>query len=343
MKNFKGITMLFRSIIICFITLSSAWASIDLKEVEKLLTTTGLKGEIHGASVHSKLFVLTYRSPDNFFENIQLPLTSVDSAIIATLTNLKRHQSFLVKGNFVENKAPIKHINVTSLELIKDYTSEVDNHRHEYKGDLGDLVNLKEFTGRVHATGAEGKMLVMEYKDRIVPVFVTEPASQALVKDLYRGDLVKIRFYVRRSPESPTHISLETQANLGPNEKALEVKDSLISHHGESVTKTGYLIKFPKSPLIKFNIYALLVEDADGSSIQFTVTNLEDMDLFKKAREKMEKIWDENAASVENDRNKLVNRKVLITAKGTYNMIDRGQANPQIIIHDVNDIKFEIK
>jgi hypothetical protein len=324
-------------------TLTNAWAEIDLKEVERLLTTTGLKGEIHGASADGKLFVFTYRNDNNFFENIQLPLTTEDAKIISALPTLKRHQAYLIKGNFIESRAPIKHINVTTLELVKDYSSEVDNHRHSYKGDLGDLVNLKEFTGRVHAIGAEGKMLVMEYKDRIIPVFVTEAASQLLVKELYRGDLVKIKFFVRQSPESPTHISLERQANLGANEKVLEIMDSLISHHGQSVSKTGYLIKFPQSPLIKFNIYAILVEDKDGSSIQFTVTNLEDMDLFKKSREKMEKIWDENAASVENDRNKLVNKKVLITAKGTYNMVDRGQANPQIIIHDVKDITFEIK
>jgi hypothetical protein len=335
--------MFIKSLIIALFSLSSTWAAIDLKEVERLLTTTGLKGEIHGASQSGKLFVFTYRSADNFFENIQLPLTTEDAKIISALANLKRHQSYLIKGNFIESRAPIKHINVSSMELIKDHHSEVDNHRHDYKGDLGDLINLKEFTGRVHATGSDGKMLVMEYKDRIIPVFVTEPASQLIVKDLYRGDLIKIKFFVRQSPESPTHISLERQANIGANEKVLEVIDSLITHHGESVTKTGYLIKFPKSPLINFNIYALLVEDKDGSSIQFTVTNLEDMDLFKKAREKMEKVWDENAASVENDRNKLVNRKILITAKGTYNMVDRGQANPQIIIHDVKDITFEVK
>lgn len=327
---------------IVLLTQNISWAAIDLKELEKLLTTTGLRGEIHGASVDNKLFVLTYRNPENFFENIQLPLTSEDSKILQTFTSLKRHQSYMVKGNFLNNRAPINHINVTGLELVKDYSSELDNHRHQYQGDLGDLVNLKEFTGRVHAIGSDGKMLVMEYKDRIVPVFVTEAASADLTKKLFRGDLIKVRFYIRRSPESPTHLSLERWANLGENIRPFEVIESLVSHHGESVTKTGYLIKFPQSPQIKFNIYALLVKGADGSSIQFTITNLEDIELFKKVREKIEKVWNENAAGAENDRNKLVNKKVLITAKGTYNMIDPGQANPQIIIKDINDVSFSV-
>ena len=103
------------------------------------------------------------------------------------------------------------------------------------------------------------------------------------------------------------------------------------------------LVQFPKSPQIKFNIYALLVEDKEGSSIQFTLTNLENMDLFTQVREKIEKFWNEHKSSQENDRNKFINRRIKVTAKGIYNMIDKGQANPQILIQSIDDINLELQ
>lgn len=320
----------------------SACAGIDLASIEKSLMGEGLKGEIHGSSLDGKLYVITFRSPDNFFENIQLPLVTEDVAVLNTLQSAKRHQFYKVKGEFLNSKAPVKHINVKSLELVKDYTSDLDQMPYQYKGNLSDLNGMKEFTGRVHAVAEDGKFLVMEYKDRIIPVLVREQASIDLSKTLYRGDKVKIHFAVRAEPEAPTHLNLELKAKMPNNQSPIEVIESLVSHHGEPVTKTGTLVKFPKSPQINFNIYALLVEDETGATIQFTLTNLEDIDLFLKVREKIEKFWDANSNGIVNDRNKMINPNIKVTAKGTYNMIDRGQANPQIIIKDINDVSFEI-
>lgn len=332
-------------LLILFLGLFSMFtrADVDLNKVSAALKTTGIKVEIHGSSTDSKLFVATYRNPDNFFENAQFPLVTEDAKIMEQIRNTKRHQYFLIKGDFLDNKAPIKHIGVTSMELVKDYASELDHMPYTYKGDVMDLLKMTEFTGRVHAVGNDGKMLVMEYKDRIMPVVVMEPATVEFAKNLYRGDLIKIKFNVRGEPETPTHLSVRKQSQLGTNEKPIEVIESLVAHHGEPITKSGVLVKFPKSPQINFNIYALLVEDSVGSSIQFTLTNLEKPEVFMKVREKLENFWNANAGTIENDRNKMINRKIIVTAKGTYNMIDRGQANPQIIIENPDDISFELK
>lgn len=312
-------------------------AEIDLAQLEIKLKSTGLVGEIHGASPDAKLFVLSYRNPTDFFDNIQLPLTTLDSKVLASLREVKRHQAYLIKGEFVTNKAPIKHINVTSLELTRDYTSELDQMPYQYRGDLNELKNRTEFVGRVHAVGENGKMLVMEYVDRIIPVFVTEPVLQKIVTTLYRGDLVKIKYKIRRDPGTPTHLSPR-----GPSEKPIELLESLVKSHGTPIEKTGSLIRFSKSPQINSNIYALLLEDVDGTTIQYTLTNFDSPEIFKGIREKLERYWDDNAGSAENDRNKMVNRKLKVHAKGLSNMVDAGQANPQILINSIDDLTVEV-
>jgi hypothetical protein len=328
---------------------SLAHAEIDLVQLQSKLKSTGLIGEIHGSTgesgtpENSQIFVFTYRNPNDFFDNIQLPLTSEDSAILAQLKNLKRHQFYNVKGDFFTNKAPIKHINVSSLDLVKDYNSELDLLPYKYKGDVNDLKMKTEFVGRVHAKGLEGKMMVIEYKDRIVPVFVTEPTSQAIVNTLYRGDLVRVKIRVRSDPQAPTHISLASAQSLPAGTLPIVLLESLVKTHGNPISKSGHLIKFPKSPQINTNIYALLVEDPEGTSIQYTLTNFDSPDLFKKVREKLEKVWDENLSTIENDRNKLVNRKLLVHAKGISNMVDAGQANPQILVNSLDELTIDVQ
>lgn len=317
-------------------------AEVNLSELEMKLKGEGLTGEIHGASADSKLFVLTYRNPNDFFDNIQLPLTSESTEILSLLSHIKRHQFYIVKGNFISNKAPIKHINITSLQLSKDYVSELDQMPYQYKGDLNDLNSKTEFIGRVHAKGSDGKMLVMEYKDRIIPVFVTEASSLKIVNELYRGDLVKLKYTIRSEPYAPTHLSLAKTQSLPPNILPIELLESLVKSHGNPIAKMGSLIKFPKSPQINVNIYALLVEDSGGTTIQYTLANLDSPEIFKQVREKLEKMWNENLVGIENDRNKLVNRKLLVHAKGISNMVNAGQANPQIIISSPDDITFEV-
>ena len=203
--------------------LNAASAEINLSELEAKLKTDGLTGEIHGAVNDTSMYVLTYRNPKDFFENIQLPLTSLLPEVIATLGKIKRHQFYIVKGEFITNRAPVKHINITSLELSKDYSSDPDHMPYHYNGDVNELKNKTEFIGRVHAVGENGKMLVMEYKDRIIPVFVKETSSQVLTSALFRGDLVKVKFNVRNEPSAPTHLNLESTQVLPANVKPIEL------------------------------------------------------------------------------------------------------------------------
>ena len=180
----------------------------------------------------------------------------------------------------------------------------------------------------------------MEYGDRIVPVLVTEPTTATLVKTFYRGDLVKVRVTTRKNPDAPMHVALSKTTSLGVDEKPIELIESLVRSHGSPIEKTGVLVKFPKSPQIMFNIYALLVEDQEGTNIQYTLVNFDSQEVFKAVREKLENKWNEKLGTEENNRNKLINRKIVLKAKGISNMVDQGQANPQILINSANDIEF---
>lgn len=338
MKRLPRFFLLLFPLFLCF----CVHAEMNLDEIEKQLMAGGLQGAVHGSNTDSGVHVLTYRNPTNFFESLQFPLISEIASVQSQIQKIKRHQVYLVKGQFASNNAPIKHINVTSLELIQDYSSDVDHSAYQYKGDLNDLKKGNEFVGRVHAQAEGGKVLVMEYKDQVVPVFVKEAATQAIVKTLYRGDLVKLRYKVRQEPDQPMHIQPLTVAELTDGKKPVELLESLVALHGQSVQKQGALIQFPKSPQINFDVYAVLAEDPGGTSIQYTIVNFEDQALFAKVREKLEKVWKANVATAENDRNKLVNRKLIVKIKGTHNMVDTGQANPQILIKALEDIEITV-
>ncbi|MGZ3706939.1 MAG: hypothetical protein ACXVA8_13000, partial [Bdellovibrionota bacterium] len=109
--------------------------------------------------------------------------------------------------------------------------------------------------------------------------------------------------------------------------------------HGKPAALDGELVLFPKSPEIIFNVFALLQHLDNGLTRQYTLVNFDDPALFKKIREKLQAEWDKFPAYV-NGRNKLVSTKVRVRAKGTFNEIDPGQANPQILLKSVDDVEL---
>lgn len=316
---------------------SMACASIDMGQLENDLKTTGLVGYVHGTDNNSGLYVFTYRNPKDFFENVQMPMVSTDAAIMSDLQKTKRNQKVRLFGSFIPNRAPVKHIEVSKIELINDHSSELDKHPYNYKADTQELTQTQQLVARVHAVDQNGKMLVIEYKDKVVPVFVKNPLDIDLVKNLYRGDKISLRYSVRKDPSAPIHLSPKTEDS---NQSSIEILENIKDIHGKTITQEGYLVRFPKSPQINFDVFAVLKEDAEGSNIQFTLVNFEDADLFTKVREKLEQAWKANESKVENGRNKLINKSVRIKATGLGNDIDRGQANPQILIKSLDDIQI---
>lgn len=324
----------------CFFLFNVTFALADLFDPEVLqsqLTGDGLVGQVHGANDDLSLYVLTIRDPANFFVHREYPLVWDNPTIADEFKTLKRHQTVRIFGDIIDNHAPVQHILVTHFLIEKNYSSEDDQYNYIPKTKIEELLQQTNFIGRVHAIGEDGKMLVMEYKDLVTPVFVADADSASLTQNLFRGDKLFVNYKVRNFPGSPKHLQLLPST---PAQPSVTVLESVRQFHLQHVLRTGYLVKFPQSPQISSDTYAVLSEDAEGSSLQWTVLNLEDMGLFQKIREKMASLWNSDTSNIVNGRNKLINTKVIVTVSGTGNVVDAGQANPQILVNSLDDIQL---
>jgi len=327
----KIITLL---VSLVFFNLTSHAAPIPFSELEKQLKGEGLKGWVHGASDPLNLYVFTYREPGNFFAHQEFPLVAGNEAVSRTLQNLKRHDEVILKGSFLANQAPITHIWVSHIDLVSSYESPTPAPEpYPYKADLPeDLFSQKEIFAKVHAVVNNGKVLVIEYKDAIVPVIVGKPS---LAQGLYRNDKVRLAIEVRDFPSKPTHISLDLQAT-----NPVVVTDRMVDWHGKKGAVEGPLVLFPKSPQVNFNVFAIQVADEFGILREFTLVNFEDTKVFEQIREKLQKFWDSETKGIENGRNKLIHRNVRIKATGVFNVVEPGQANPQVLLTGPESIQL---
>lgn len=302
-----------------------AGPGLNLEHLEEQLKTSGLEGEVHGSSESTGLYSFTVRNPENFFENMTFPMTSSQESIREQLKTLNRHDRVKVKGSFVKNAAPIKHIQVDELSLVKKFESGMPESHYQYQAKLPDeLMNKTELSGKVHAVADGGKILVLEYKDVVVPVYVRD---EKWTKDLYRNDLVTVKFVIRKHPHQPVHVMLDPKAEV-----PVVVTDKLVTIHGKPGSVEGNLVLFPKSPQVKFNVFALQVPQANGTTREYTLVNFDDPQAFEKIREKCQELWDKNPGNIKNARNKFLNLNVRLKATGTFNVVDPGQANPQILL-----------
>jgi len=330
-SRMKLLTFLFS---LLFVSLTLNAAPTPLSELEKQLKEEGLKGWVHGATEPLNLYVFTHREPGDFFSHREFPLIPGNEAVSRTLQSLKRHDQVILKGNFLANQAPINHIWVSHIDLINAYESPTPAPEpYPYKADLPeDLFSHKEIFAKVHAVVNDGKVLVIEYKDAVVPVIVGNPA---MAKGLYRNDKVRLKIEVRDFPSKPTHISLDLQAK-----DPVLVTDRMVDWHGKTGAVEGPLVLFPKSPQVSFNVFAIQVADEMGILREFTLVNFEDSKVFEQIREKLQKLWDSETKGIENGRNKLINRNIQIKATGVFNVVDPGQANPQVLLTGPESIKL---
>jgi hypothetical protein len=329
---------LFQSVVsVSFLALSLFAAqahAVDMGEVEKELTTTGVTGWIHGSVQGQGLYVFTYRTPGNFFDYIEMSLIPGQAGMLKTLSTFDRHDQVRIKGKFADIPAPQKHILVSSIELVQKYDSGYPTPPHDYMAKIpDDLLKQNAANFLVHAVAGNGQILVLEYKDAIVPVFVS---NGKLAQNLFRGDVIHLTYKIQAFPDQPTHLNVdETVAN------PLQVIDSIQAQNGKQVTLEGALILFPKSPEIEFNVFAVQQLLSDGLSRQFTLVNFDDANLFQKIRDTLQKAWDQSPHDYVNGRNKLVSTKIRVKATGTINEVDPSQANPQILLKSLDSIVIE--
>ena len=308
-----------------------AYQGLELNQLEGELNGTGLIGRIHGAADKSQMFVMSVREPDNFFSHREFSLLASNREVSDTLTNLNRHDLVCISGDIIPNPSPQKHIAIKSLQILESWAQPKGFTPYERTTDIpAELSDKNSFTGKVHAIGSDGKVLVVEYGDGVIPIFVTETTY---TQGLYRGDIIKLTYKIQQRPQQPTHLQLDTTAA-----QPIEVLNAIAPQNGERQTLTGSLVKFPQSPQLKFDVYAIEV-DTQGSERYFTLINFENMSEFQNIRAKLAKIWDENAATAISGRNMLINPEVKIAASGLINIISTEQANPQILLDSAEQIQ----
>lgn len=306
--------------------------AVDIAQVEKELTGEGVVGWVHGSVESRELFVFTYRNPKDFFDNVQLSLVPDDAQVAKDLAALNRHDQVRIKGEFMKNPSPQKHVRVRAVEVVKKYSSAVTASPYRHEAQIPkDLEALDRATFLVHAIGSDGHILVVEYKDQVLPIWVK---NNELSKDLARGDVVALRFSIRKDPGQPTHLKIDEAA---PD--ALVRLQSVAQFQGKPAAVEGALIMFPQSPEIIFNVFAVEDTSIPGIKRQFTLLNQDDPKVFKAIREKLQAAWDRHPKDVENARNKLISKKVRVSVKGTFQFVDANQANAQVLLKSADDIQ----
>lgn len=307
-----------------------AWA-VDLERIlADLGSPNGIELEVHGIDNELERYVGTYRSPGNFFDFQHFALTSEDSDIVDTLKTLRRHDKVVIRGSVPNLRRPFLHIEIVEILKITPSNLNFEEHTH---GIPAELTGLSTITVKAHAVDPSGKMLVVDYNDAIFPVLVPQPHRAAAAR-VDRGDLLKIRFEVKTSPERPVHLSLLEEP------KSLEILEHMSDFHGTPVTLEGSLVLFEASPQVIFNVFAVRKDLGNGIHREYTLVNFDDPDFFKRLREKLQDAWDKHPAEPVNVRNKFIKPGLRVRVSGKMNFVDPQQANPQILIDDLENVKF---
>ena len=312
---------------------ADAYEGLELSQLSQELENTGLIGEIHGAASSAQLFVMSVREPGNFFNHREFSLLASDESTQTQLSQIKRHDQVCIQGNFIANPSPQKHAWVKSIKVLEPWSGLEDFPPYERASDLpAELANQTQVVGKVHAIGEEGRILVVEYKDGVFPIYVETPEY---TQGLYRGDIVRLTYKIQFRPQQPTHLKLDLEA-----EQPLEVIDAIADWRQQRKTLAGKLVKFPQSPQLNFDVYAIEVE-TQGVNRTFTLVNFNDFDEFQRIREKLAALWDSRMETATSGRNMLINPDLIIEASGLINVVSPEQANPQILLDNVEDIRLK--
>lgn len=306
-----------------------AYRGLEIGRLSEELTHTGLIGRIHGAADKSQMFVMSVREPNNFFNHREFSLLPNDRETINTLNQVNRHDLVCVRGDLLANPSPQKHITLNSIQILEPWMQPEGFEPYE-RVLPSELKEQTSFIGKVHAISEDGKVLVVEYQDSIIPIYVL---ATEYTQGLYRGDIIKLAYQIQEHPQRPVHLQLDNTV-----EQPLEILDAIAEWNGKKQTLTGNLVKFPQSPQLKFDVYAMEV-DTQGIKRYFTLINFENMSEFQNIRQKLAKIWDDNLETAVSGRNMLINPEVTIEATGFTNIISPEQANPQILLDSAEQVQ----
>lgn len=303
-----------------------------LEIIRNGLAAEGVVGEVHGSSPSQNLYVFTWRNPANFFDYLNCSLVPASSEIRRVLETLGRHDRIRIRGALLENRSPQPHIEITSLEIVSRHGGVPD---YEHKTDLPKDLPI-DSNGQgvarflVHAVHGDGKILVLEFGDSVVPVYVSLPEQS---RHLARNDWIELHYRAHRHEGAPVHLTPQRI------EAPIRVIESAMAKHGQAVEMVGPLILFPQSPQVKFDVFAVGEALEGGLLRQYTLVNFDSPEVFQALREKCARAWMSAPKQADNARNKWIHRTLRVRVRGVYNAVDANQANVQIVLRSVEDLE----
>lgn len=296
------------------------------------LAAGGLEGEVHGVQAAHKAIVLTVRAPDSFFVYRHYPMVADNAAVAKALEALRRHDRIKVNGALSSRpQNPQPHIAVSRIEIVKPWEGGPPARVPGESNPSPSLPPRGRLIAKVHALGGNGSILVIEHGRLIRPVPVKAPG---FTKSLYRNDIVEIDYIVREKPPQPAHLLLDESVKA-----PIRSLDRVADIHGKPVTLQGTLVRFPKSPQVKFDVYALEISAPHGFTRDHTLVNFNDSKAFDAIRTKLASIWNADGRLEEFIDNRYVKRGLVVQATGTGNVQTPDQANPQILLENADAIR----
>lgn len=307
----------------------------SIEDLQRMIQIEGLTGLVHGADHEHGFYTFTWNHPQDFFNRFHLSMTTQKSEVKAMFANIERGDKVWVKGDLpIEKGQP--HLDIFEMKIIQKYNPTMEAPAGEFERKVilpDDLLNKSEIEVMVHAVEAQGRVLVLEYADTIIPMIVTRPE---LSKDLFRGDWIKVKYVVKQSEESdrPTHLQLDVK-NTTPETPPLTIIDKISRLNGQEVNYEGRLVLFPKSPTINMDVWAVEQLGPMGANRYFTLVNFKpndngEMEELNKIGTKLKSQWDLFPQGVSKGRNKYIHTQLRVRANGKVTIIDQGQANAQI-------------
>lgn len=303
-----------------------------LDELAARLTKDGLRGTMHGANARLGTYVFTWWDPGSFFNSQNFSLVPATPEVGTALAGLSRHQELLIHGAMVRVPGSQPHVRVDSVEPGKKWDPGVQSVLPPDKpANLARAVKgKKRLRVLVHAIAEDGGMLAVEYRGSVVPVQVPEDAElRRLVKSLYRGDRIDIRFKVAEHPTTPLHLRL-VPAESGTEEAPIKVLTAAHELHGKVITVEGHLVLFPRSPSIRRDVWGVEELDKDHLDTYYTIFNFKDMKDQEKTDALLRAAWTSKPEGVKDGRNKYIQTRIKVRVTGEVVNPAANQANPAL-------------
>ena len=277
----------------------------------------GLVLSVHGNIPEQKLFVATWRSKVDFFKYRHFPMIVNDEDLQEVVKQLKRHDKVVVTGHLRYSSTRQEHIRVSKLEVL-----EVGELPPPIDHDIPEVPIGDSLTAKVHF--AKGRTLVVDWQNRVFPVILPNEENA-----FWRNDGIRLQLTKQKWPRLPHHYRLDGE---------IEVTEAVESLHNQIKTIQGNLVCYPKSPQIRFDVYAIEWRSPSSHLDRFITLMTEDTDEFFEMRDKVKAIW-ESCSNKTRRQQHYVCPDIKMKAHGRMNVVAPTQANVQIMLRSIDDIE----